>query len=185
MVSLVTIVLMCSFDCLPSFGFRSTRYGANAAGQTTSIIATSIEDECAENARASCEYDWSEAAGCGVTFTLMPVSLVNRLASAVSRLFPSPTESPTNVMLWPPYFFLIAAAFLTRGGLIVAAVRCACVGLLLAAATLKEAMSASTPTPPARTSSLRCFTPPLLSRRPRTAVVDQERYSFQSDKDAS
>ena len=84
-VSLVTIVLMCSFDCLPSFGFRSTRYGANAAGQTTSIIATSIDDECVENARASCEYDASEAAGCGTTFTLMPVSFVNLVANARSR----------------------------------------------------------------------------------------------------
>src|SRR2546430_985527 len=160
MVSLVTIVLMCSLDCLPSFGFRSTRYGANAAGHTSSIIATSIEDECVENALASCEYDWSDAAGCGVTFTLMPVSLLNRLASAVSRLFPSPTESPMKGMLWPLYFALIALAFLTCGGLIVAAARLACDGLLLAAATLRKAMSASALTPPARTSSLPCFTPP-------------------------
>ena len=48
---------MCSFDCLPSFGFRLTRYGAKAPGQTTSIIATSIEDDFDENARASCAYD--------------------------------------------------------------------------------------------------------------------------------
>jgi hypothetical protein len=27
----------------------------------------------------------------------------------------SPTESPTNVIFWPPYFFLIAAAFGTFG----------------------------------------------------------------------
>src|SRR5436189_3732066 len=151
-VSFETIALIWSFDCLPSFGFRSTRYGANAAGQVTSIIATSIEDECVENALASCEYDWSDAAGCGVTLTLIPVSLLNRLASAVSRLFPSPTESPMKVMLCPPYFALIAFAFGTFGGLI-AAVLFACVGLLLAAATLRNAMSASTPTIPARTSS--------------------------------
>src|SRR2546423_4838394 len=160
MVSLVTIVLMCSFDCLPSFGFRSTRYGANAAGQTTSIIATSIEDECVENALASCAYDWSDAAGCGSTVTLIPVSLLNRVASAVSRLFPSPTESPTKVMLWPPYFALIAFAFLTCGGLIVAAARCTCARPLVAAAVLREAMRARAPTPPAGTSSLLCFTPP-------------------------
>src|SRR5439155_23788556 len=141
MVSLVTIVLMCSFDCLPSFGFRSTRYGANAAGQTTSIIATSIDDECVENALASCAYDWSDAAGCGLTVTLIPVSLLNRLASAVSRLLPSPTESPTKVMLCPLYLAFIAFAFLTCGGLIAAA-RCACVALLVAAATLRNATSA-------------------------------------------
>src|SRR4029453_5279321 len=98
MVSFCTMLWMWSLDCLPSFGFRLTRYGAKAPGQTTSIIATSIEDDFCENARTSCAYDWSDAAGCGTTVTLMPVSLVNRLASAVSRLFPSPTESPTNVI---------------------------------------------------------------------------------------
>src|SRR2546421_853703 len=143
MVSLVTIVLMCSLDCLPSFGFRSTRYGANAAGQTTSIIATSIEDECVENALASCAYDWSDAAGCGSTVTLIPVSLLNRLASAVSRLFPSPTESPTKVMLWPPYFALIAFAFLTCGGLIMSATPFTGLGLPRATAQLTKATRAS------------------------------------------
>src|SRR5438876_12382660 len=67
-----------SFACAPSFAFRSTRYGAKAPGQTTSIIATSIDDDFDENARTSCEYDASEAAGCGTTFTLMPVSFENR-----------------------------------------------------------------------------------------------------------
>src|SRR5256885_13419326 len=104
-----------SFDCLPSFGFRLTRYGANAPGQTTSIIATSIDADFCENARTSCEYAWSEAAGCGTTLTLTPVSLVNRFASARSRTCPLPTESPTNVIFWPWYFFLIAAAFGTFG----------------------------------------------------------------------
>ena len=73
------------FACWPSFAFRSTRNDANAPGQTASIIATSIDDECVENALASCEYDASEAAGCGVTFTLMPVCCENFFASAVSR----------------------------------------------------------------------------------------------------
>ena len=85
MVSLATMLARWSFDCLPSFGFRLTRYGAKAPGQTTSIIATSIDDDFDENARASCEYAWSDAAGCGSTVTLIPVSCVNRLASLVSR----------------------------------------------------------------------------------------------------
>ena len=160
MVSFWTIPAACSFDCLPSFGFRLTRYGANAPGQTTSIIATSIEDDFDENARASCEYDWSEAAGCGFTVTLIPVSFVNRFASATSRTCPLPTESPTNVIFCPPYFFLIAAAFGTFGAA-TAAAWCVRAGLsLLAAATLSEVTSATAPTTPASTSSLRCFTLP-------------------------
>ena len=54
------------------------------------------------NARASCEYDASDAVGWGTTLTLMPVSFVNRVASAMSRVWPLPTESPTNVIVWPP-----------------------------------------------------------------------------------
>ena len=121
MVSFATMPAACSFDCLPSFGFRSTRYGAKAPGQTTSIIATSIEDDFDENARASCEYAASDAAGCGVTLTLIPVSFVKRFASARSRTWPLPTESPTNVIFWPPYFFRIAAAFGTFGAATAAA----------------------------------------------------------------
>src|SRR5712691_7863681 len=98
MVSFGTLLERWSFDCLASFGFRLTRYGANAPGHTTSIIATSIDDDFDENARASCAYDWSEAAGCGTTLTLMPVSWVNRLARLVSRTCPFPTESPTKVI---------------------------------------------------------------------------------------
>src|SRR6476661_7047650 len=127
MVSFATMPAACSFDCLPSFGFRSTRYGAKAPGQTTSIIATSIEDDFDENARASCAYDWSDAAGCGTTLTLIPVFFVNCLASAVSRTWPFPTESPTKVIVCPPYFFLIAAALGTFGAGIAAAL-CACAG---------------------------------------------------------
>ena len=107
-------------------------------GQTTSIIATSIEDDFDENARASCAYDWSDAAGCGTTLTLIPVFFVNCLASAVSRTLPFPTESPTNVIVCPPYFFLIAAALGTFGAGIVAAALCACAGLLLLAAATPE-----------------------------------------------
>jgi|SRR5437763_2952387 len=98
MVPFATMLLMCSFDCLPSFGFRFNRYGANAPGQLTSSIATSIDDDFDENARASCAYDASLAAGCGTTLILIPVSFVNRLASATSRTWPFPTESPTNVI---------------------------------------------------------------------------------------
>src|SRR5689334_5985426 len=156
----------CSFDCLPSFGFRLTRYGANAPGQTTSSIATSIDDDFDENARASCAYDASDADGCGTTDTLMPVSFVKRFASAVSRTWPLPTESPTNVIFCPPYFFLSAAAFGTFGAAIAVAC-CAAVGLALpAATTLREATSATTPTTPARISSLRCFTLPRPFLRP-------------------
>ena len=76
----------CCFASLPSFGFRSTRYGAKAPGHTTSIIATSNDDDFDEKTRASCEYDASDAAGCGTTFTLIPVSFVNCFASATSRV---------------------------------------------------------------------------------------------------
>ena len=54
MVSFATMLFRWSFACLPSFGFRLTRYGAKAPGQTTSIIATSIEDDFDENARTRC-----------------------------------------------------------------------------------------------------------------------------------
>ena len=64
----------------------------------------------------------------------------------MSRTWPLPTESPTNVIFCPPYFFLIAAALGTFGAGIVAAALCACDGLLLlAAATPRKAMSASAP----------------------------------------
>ena len=99
----------------PSFGFRSTRNGANAPGQMASIIATSIDDDLDANALASCEYDASDAAGCGTTFTLMPVCWVNFFASARSRWWLPPTESPMNVIDCPPYLALIAAAFGTGG----------------------------------------------------------------------
>src|SRR6476661_1885378 len=45
----------------------------------------------------------------------MPVAFENRVASAVSRVCPPPTESPMNVIDWPPYLALIAAAFGTGG----------------------------------------------------------------------
>ena len=105
----------------------------------------------------SCEYDWSEAAGCGTTLTLIPVSFENRFASAVSRLLPSPTESPTNVIFWPPYFFLIAAAFGTFGAAI--AVEClAAVGRAFPTVAASEATSATAPINPNMARALRYFT---------------------------
>ena len=51
----------------------------------------------------------------------MPVAFENRVASATSRVCPPPTESPMNVIDWPPYFALIALAFGTGGALIAVA----------------------------------------------------------------
>src|SRR6266516_4001298 len=145
------------FACAPSFGFRLTRYGANAPGQTASIIATSIDDDFAENALTSWEYDASEAAGCGVTFTVIPVSLVNLVASSRSRVCPPPTESPTNVIVCPPYFALIAFA-LGTGGAVVAARDCAAVPCRVPAeATLSDTTRASAAANAVKTTSARCF----------------------------
>src|SRR2546423_7950551 len=164
-----------SFACLPSFGFRSTRYGANAPGQPASIIATSMDDDFCENARTSCEYDASEAAGCGTTFTLIPVSFVKRVASSRSRLCELPTESPTNVIFWPLYFFFSAAAPATLGGFTAAATE-RVAGLLLAppaVATLSETTRANTPASPANTSTPRCLTcsPPFRTPQPLRSGV--------------
>src|SRR5947207_1211246 len=147
-----------SFACAPSFDFRSTRNGANAPGHTTSIIATSIDDECVENARTSCEYDASDAAGCGTTLTLIPVSFENRDASARSRVCPPPTESPTKVIDWPPYFALIAAAFGTVGAVTAAA----CLAFVPAPAAPSERSKAAPATNPATTSA-RCLIAHVLS----------------------
>ena len=72
----------------------------------------------------------------------MPVCCENFFASAVSRWCPPPTESPTNVIVCPPYFDLIDAAFGTVGGAIDAAAELAFallpVLLVAAAATLIE-----------------------------------------------
>ena len=159
-MSFWTIPCEWSFACWPSFGFRSTRNGANAPGQTTSIIATSIDDEFVENALASCEYDASDAAGCGTTFTLMPVCFENFFASARSRACPPPTESPTNVIVCPPYFDLIDAAFGTDGAGVAAAETAFALPPVLfvaAAATLIETSRAKRASP-ATTTLARCFT---------------------------
>src|SRR5262249_50399074 len=76
--------------------------------------------------------------------------------------------SPTKVICWPWYFFLIAAAFGTAGGEIVAAVAAArFVGLVPAAATLSETASVVAPTSAATMSSARCcFTLVLPFFRP-------------------
>jgi len=85
MVLFWMIPFACSLACLASGFLRSTRYGANAPGQTTSIITTSKADDFEEKLRASCEYDSSDFSGCGRTLTWIPVSFVNRFASARSR----------------------------------------------------------------------------------------------------
>jgi len=54
-----------------------------------------------EKFRASCAKDASDAVGCGTTLTVMPVSFLNRDASARSRAWRPPTESPTKVIFWP------------------------------------------------------------------------------------
>src|SRR4051812_20143121 len=109
----------CCFAALPSAGFRLTRYGANAPGQTTSSIITSIAEDFDEKFRANCEYEASEADGCGTSLTLMPVSCWNLATSFRSRLWLEPTAaSPTNSIFWPLYLALIAAAFGTFGGAI-------------------------------------------------------------------
>src|SRR5919201_2964122 len=170
-VSFWTIPAACFFACLPSAGFRFTRYGANAPGHTTSSIITSIDDECDEKFRASCEYAASDADGCGTSLTLMPVSLWNRATSSRSRLWLDPTAlSPMNVICWPLYFFLSAAAPATFGGLTAAAAE-RFAGLLPAppaVATLSETIRANAPASPASTSTPRCLTcsPPF-----RTAVA--------------
>src|SRR5205085_5854993 len=108
----------------------------------------------------SCEYDASDAAGCGTTFTLIPVSFVKRVASASSRLCELPTESPMNLIFWPPYFALSALAFGTFGALTAAAaVRLpTCLRAPPAVATLSETTRANAPASPANTSTPRCLT---------------------------
>src|ERR671931_2868744 len=91
----------------------------------------------------------------------MPVSLWNRATSSRSRLWLDPTAlSPMNVICWPLYFFLSAAAPATFGGLTAAATE-RFVGLLPAppaVATLSETSRANAPASPANTSTLRCLT---------------------------
>src|SRR5581483_7284677 len=132
-------------------------------------MATSIEDDFDEKARASCEYEASDAAGWGTTFTLMPVSRVKRAASMRSRLCELPTESPTKVIVCPPYFALIAAAFGTGGGFTAdePAAR-----VVAPEATLSDTSRDSRPTSPATRTRRRRFigltsflSPP--TRRPR------------------
>src|SRR5919201_1807554 len=160
-VSFWTIPAACFFARPPRYGFRLTRYGANAPGHTTSSIATSIDDECDEKFLASCEYAASDADGCGTSFTLMPVSLWNRATSSRSRLWLDPTAfSPMNVIFWPLYFLLSAAAPATFGGLTAAAAVLLPAALLAppAVAALSETSRANSPATPTRASTPRCFT---------------------------
>src|ERR671933_2811677 len=91
----------------------------------------------------------------------MPVSFWNRATSNRSRLWLEPTAlSPTNVILWPLYFFFSALAPATFGGLMAAATE-RFAGLLPAppaVATLSETTRANAPASPANTSTPRCLT---------------------------
>src|SRR5437764_505118 len=94
----------------------------------------------------------------------MPVSLWNRATSSRSRLWLEPTAlSPMNVIFWPLYFFLSAAAPATFGGFMAAAAVPPPAVLLAppAVATLSETSRASAPATPTRASTPRCFTVPL------------------------
>src|SRR5262245_1234199 len=126
-------------------------------------MSRSKADEFEENVRANCEYEALESAGCGTSFTLMPVSFENFATRFTSRVWDLPTgPSPRNVMLRPPNFFLIAAAFGTAGGLTFCAVTATAVGLavpavpaLPAAAMLSEATRATAPMIPAPSNARR------------------------------
>src|ERR687897_72150 len=101
----------CSLACFASRGLRLTRYGAKAPGQMASSIITSIDEDLDEKFRASWAYEASEAAGCGMSLTLIPVSLVNRATSCRSRLWLGPTPaSPTKANDFSPYFSLFSPA---------------------------------------------------------------------------
>src|SRR5215210_4019490 len=161
MVLFATIPCACNLASLPSGFFRSTRYGANAPGQTTSIITTSNAEDFEEKFLASCEYDSSDFSGCGRTFTWMPVSFVNFFASARSRTWLPPTAlSPTNVSFTPLNFALSFAALGTAGGAIAADCLATVGPALPTVAAASEAISASAPTSPAMARALRRFTSP-------------------------
>src|SRR5262245_11319145 len=150
-----------SFASFESAGLRFVRYGANAPGHTTSSIITSTDDDFDEKSRASCAYESVDAWGWAMTLTLIPVSLVNRAASARSRLCVRPMLSPMKVIDCPPYFALIAAAFATLGGLTAAAVLWLDVPAV-PAATISRAR-ASAAASPTTASAARCFTLHVLS----------------------
>src|SRR6266566_5610671 len=144
-------------------------------------MTTSNADEWAEKFLASCEYEASEAAGCGTTLTWIPVSVWNRFASARSRLWLPPTAlSPTNVIFCPWYFALIFFAFATGGALIAFAAVGRCVARFPAAATLSEATRATTPVSPTKTSTTRCFTiPTFLSAQRRVFPRSPSLYPYE------
>ena len=161
-----------SLACLASAGFRLTRYGANAPGQTTSSIITSKAEDFDEKVRASCAYAALESTGCGTSLTLMPVFLENWATSNWSRVWLLPTgPSPRNVIDCPPYFALMALAFGTGGGLTAVAADgaagTATGPALPAVATLNDVIRANAPVSPTTTSTARCFTSPPSSLQTR------------------
>ena len=109
--------------------------------------------------------------------TLMPVSFVNRVASAMSRVCPPPTESPMNVIDWPPYFALIAAAFGTLGAAMVALADVARV--VPAEAMLRETTRARTttdPVPKMNRRRFKCITS-FLAQHPLASSIAMNRPS--------
>src|SRR6266511_2849187 len=88
----------------------------------------------------------------------MPVSFVNRDASATSRTWLPPTESPMNVIFCPPYLLFNAFAFGTAGGLMAAADVAVASLRVPAVATLIETSTANTTASPVTTISTRYFT---------------------------
>src|SRR5262249_3825162 len=102
--------------------------------------------------------------GCGITLTLMPVSFVNRFASARSRTCPPPTESPMNVIDCPPYLALMALALGTGGAGIVAASDVPDAGRAVPAlAALIDATAATISTAGVASRMIRRFTRSVLS----------------------
>src|SRR6266516_1425925 len=143
-------------------------------------MTTSKEEECDEKFLASCWYEASESFGCGITVTVIPVSVWNRFASARSRLWLRPmSASPTKVIFWALYFARILPAFCTAGGLIAAAANL-CAARVPAAATLSEATRATTPMSPTTTSTTRCFTiPTFLSAQRRVFPRSPSLYPYE------
>src|SRR6476659_6260612 len=96
---------------------RSTRCGARAPGQTTSIMPQSMSDDWPWKVLCYCEKLSSLLVGRGTTWTSMPVSLVNCVARMVSISAPGPTASPQKTT-FAPLYCLASAALGTGGGLL-------------------------------------------------------------------
>ena len=92
----------------------------------------------------------------------------------MSRVCPPPTESPMNVIDWPPYFALIAAAFGTGGAPIAVA---EALRVVPAEAMLSETTRASSATDPVPRMNRRRFMSitSFRTRRPRASSIAMNR----------